>query len=118
MAMQGARFAEQGLSKPGINSAQFTGVSKEWNTWICRPLAYVNAGNVNIYRFIPIPIPFDETKFLYIDTRKTFLDVFVKLRIVTISFIMSVPTGQIFITFYICAFFSKICRENLSSNKI
>jgi len=29
--------------------------------------------NFNIYRLIPIPVPLDRTKFLYVDTSKTFL---------------------------------------------
>jgi len=31
-------------------------------------LPLVNRGNFNIYRLIPIPVPLDRTKFLYIDT--------------------------------------------------
>ena len=36
-------------------------------------LPLVNRGNFNVYRFIPIPVPLDRTKFLYIDTGKSFL---------------------------------------------
>jgi hypothetical protein len=36
-------------------------------------LPLVNRGNFNIYRLIPIPVPLDSTKFLYIDTGKSFL---------------------------------------------
>ena len=42
-------------------------------------LPLVNRGNFNIYiyvyiyRLIPIPVPLDRTKFLYIDTGKSFL---------------------------------------------
>jgi hypothetical protein len=36
-------------------------------------LPLVNQGNFNIYRLIPIPVPLDKTKFLYIDTGKSFL---------------------------------------------
>jgi hypothetical protein len=36
-------------------------------------LLLVNRGNFNIYRLIPIPVPLDRTKFLYIDTGKSFL---------------------------------------------
>jgi archaellum component FlaC len=33
----------------------------------------VNRGNFNIYRLIPIPVPLDRTKSLYVDTGKSFL---------------------------------------------
>ena len=36
-------------------------------------LPLVNWGNFNIYRLIPIPVPLDRTKFLYVDTGKSFL---------------------------------------------
>ena len=36
-------------------------------------LPLVNQGNFNIYRLIPIPVPLDRSKFLYIDTGKSFL---------------------------------------------
>jgi hypothetical protein len=36
-------------------------------------LTLVNRGNFNIYRLIPLPDPLDRTKFLYIDTGKSFL---------------------------------------------
>jgi len=36
-------------------------------------LPLVNRGNFNIYRLIPIPVPLDRSKFLYIDTGKSFL---------------------------------------------
>ena len=36
-------------------------------------LPLVNRGNFNIYRLIPIPVPLDRTKFLYVDTGKSFL---------------------------------------------
>jgi len=36
-------------------------------------LPLVNRGNFNIYRLIPIPVPLDRSKFLYIDVRKSFL---------------------------------------------
>jgi hypothetical protein len=36
-------------------------------------LPLINRGNFNIYRLIPIPVPLDQTKFLYIDTGKSFL---------------------------------------------
>jgi len=41
---------------------------------------YVNSVYVNIYGLIPIPIPFDETKFLYINKGKPFLDANAKLQ--------------------------------------
>ena len=36
-------------------------------------LPLVGRGNFNIYRLIPIPVPLDRSKFLYIDTVKSFL---------------------------------------------
>ena len=36
-------------------------------------LPLVNRGNFNICRLIPIPVPIDRTKYLYIDTGKSFL---------------------------------------------
>jgi hypothetical protein len=36
-------------------------------------LPLVNRGTFNIYRLIPIPMPLDHTKYLYIDTGKSFL---------------------------------------------
>jgi hypothetical protein len=36
-------------------------------------LPLLNRGNFNIYRVIPIPVPLDGTKFVYIDTGKLFL---------------------------------------------
>jgi hypothetical protein len=36
-------------------------------------LPLVNRGNFNIYRLIPIPVLLDRTKFLYVDTGKSFL---------------------------------------------
>ena len=36
-------------------------------------LPLVNRCNFNIYRLIPIPVPLDRTKFLYVDTGKSFL---------------------------------------------
>jgi hypothetical protein len=36
-------------------------------------LPLVNRSNFDIYRLIPIPVPLDRTKFLYIDTGKSFL---------------------------------------------
>jgi len=36
-------------------------------------LPLVNRCNFNVYRLIPIPVPLDRTKFLYVDTSKTFL---------------------------------------------
>jgi len=36
-------------------------------------LPLVNRGNFNIYRLIPIPFPLDRTKFLYMDTDKSFM---------------------------------------------
>ena len=36
-------------------------------------LPLVNRGNFNVYRLIPIPVPLDQTKFLYMDTGKSFL---------------------------------------------
>jgi hypothetical protein len=37
------------------------------------PLPLVNRGNFNIYKLIPIPASLDRTKFLYVDTGKSFL---------------------------------------------
>ena len=36
-------------------------------------LPLVSRGNFSIYRLIPIPVPLDRSKFLYIDTVKSFL---------------------------------------------
>jgi hypothetical protein len=36
-------------------------------------LPLVNPGSFDIYRLIPIPVPLDKTKFVYIDTGKSFL---------------------------------------------
>jgi hypothetical protein len=36
-------------------------------------LPLVNRENFNIYRLIPVPFPIDRTKYLYIDTGKSFL---------------------------------------------
>jgi hypothetical protein len=36
-------------------------------------LPLVNRGNFNVYQLIPIPVPLDRTKFLYIDTGKSCL---------------------------------------------
>ena len=36
-------------------------------------LPLVNQGNFKIYKLIPIPVPLDQTKFLYVDTGKSFL---------------------------------------------
>ena len=36
-------------------------------------LPLVNRGNFNVYRLIPIPVPLDRTKFLYVDTGRSFL---------------------------------------------
>jgi len=36
-------------------------------------LPLVNRGNFNIYKLIPIPVPLDRTKFMYVDTGKPFL---------------------------------------------
>ena len=36
-------------------------------------LPLVSRGNFSIYRLIPIPVPLDRSKFLYIDTGKSFL---------------------------------------------
>jgi len=36
-------------------------------------LPLVTRGNFNIYRLMPIPVPLDRTKFMYVDTGKSFL---------------------------------------------